>query len=592
MSNYGELKIGDSVFVLITERDRNDSHFFDNISRSSLGVITHIKDSDTTPFIYRVQVSDNNPDLDVKSIFDLHAKQIVLVSDSDSFRNRQFMHYNRPEELYVSSDASNYAVIVNNKEDGWVTFLTDQTSNNTASITPHLVSNLSKVSQLSIDNMPPELLSKILKGIADSQRFDRNGWYEKCPYCSTWIGEDCSFKIEGEGFVCVKCYKDYIYDCSLCENEVRILDSNLRILDNKKICGKCFDTRIWRCTECGKSHADEKYFEYDSYRYCSSCYDRRAISVMSSPTRMLSRSYINKISLGSGKEYIANRSKTAVAVEIEAVADFEYDEDDEDSDYSERDYNYPSGWSDIGDSSIDSNNGREFIMEPDFGDDALRKISIFCKWLKNENFYVDNSCGLHVHTDAYYSGIEQLKGVLLVSRALEPFIYNMIPKHRSESRYSKPMDEIDSDIILGVKSAKDFCDLWYGVMNGTNASTEKYNDSRYRGLNLHSRFLHGTIEYRYHHGTINDYYINNWVLLCLAISDFGNNFLSLEKKPILDLFINKESKDLSDYLSVMGISNLIPYVNEMILINSPEYDNLPKNDNKVRLSGYSIQQIQ
>jgi hypothetical protein len=152
----------------------------------------------------------------------------------------------------------------------------------------------------------------------------------------------------------------------------------------------------------------------------------------------------------------------------------------------------------------------------------------------------------------------------------------MIPKHRMESRYSKPMDEIDSKIILEVKNARDFCDLWYYRMNNTQATTEKYNDSRYRGLNLHSRFLHGTIEYRYHHGTISDYYINNWILFCLSISDYGSQFLSLEKKSVLDLFINKESKDFSDYLTAMGVSNLIPYVNEMIEGNSPEINNNDK----------------
>lgn len=152
----------------------------------------------------------------------------------------------------------------------------------------------------------------------------------------------------------------------------------------------------------------------------------------------------------------------------------------------------------------------------------------------------------------------------------------MIPKRRAESRYSKPMDEIDSKIILEVKNARDFCDLWYETMNYTKATTEKYNESRYRGLNLHSRFFHGTIEYRYHHGTISDYYINNWVLFCLAISDYGKNFLNLEKKSVFNLFINKESKDFSDYLTAMGVSNLIPYVKEMIERRSPESSNTGK----------------
>lgn len=147
----------------------------------------------------------------------------------------------------------------------------------------------------------------------------------------------------------------------------------------------------------------------------------------------------------------------------------------------------------------------------------------------------------------------------------------MLPRSRSESRYSKPMDKIDSKIIVDIKTISELCQLWYEVMNGTHASCEKYNDSRYRGFNLHSRFLHGTIEYRYHHGTISHYYINNWIMLCLAISDFGATLFSKSNKTI-DLFADVDVNDirvLKDYnytvlLETMGASNLIPYIEEMI----------------------------
>ena len=125
------------------------------------------------------------------------------------------------------------------------------------------------------------------------------------------------------------------------------------------------------------------------------------------------------------------------------------------------------------------------------------------------------------------------------------------------------MENIDSQVILDVKSTSDLCQLWYEVMNGTHASSEKYNDSRYRGFNLHSRFLHGTIEYRYHHGTLSDYYINNWIMFCLAISDFGTTLLSKDKKTV-NLFVDGSKNKYTVLLEAMGISNLIPYIEEMI----------------------------
>jgi hypothetical protein len=207
--------------------------------------------------------------------------------------------------------------------------------------------------------------------------------------------------------------------------------------------------------------------------------------------------------------------------------------------------------------------GREFVMLPEVGDTALNKVKKFCDWLKDYGWHTNSSCGIHVHTDAYYLGVNELKGILLTVRALEPLIYSMLPKSRSESRYSKPMDYIDSQVILDVKSISDLCQLWYETMNDTHASSEKYNDSRYRGFNLHSRFLHGTIEYRYHHGTVNPYYINNWILFCLAISDFGTTLLSKSKKTV-NLFVDSSANKYTVLLEAMGISNLIPYVEEMI----------------------------
>ena len=40
---------------------------------------------------------------------------------------------------------------------------------------------------------------------------------------------------------------------------------------------------------------------------------------------------------------------------------------------------------------------------------------------------------------------------------------------------------------------------------------EKYNEGRYIGTNLHARFFLGTIEFRYHEGTIYSEPIKNWI---------------------------------------------------------------------------------
>ena len=69
-------------------------------------------------------------------------------------------------------------------------------------------------------------------------------------------------------------------------------------------------------------------------------------------------------------------------------------------------------------------------------------------------------------------------------------------------------------------------------------------------------------------------------MFCLAISDFGTSLFSRDKKTI-DLFTDININDirvLKDYnytilLETMGVSNLIPYVEEMIDRNT-----LPPNE--------------
>ena len=92
-----KFEIGDRVFILLRDRDRDEDSRFHGVSRSSLGVVVQVRDLENTPFIYKVEISGD--------VFNhLHEKQMILVSDFDSFRERQFMHHNNaewePEELY------------------------------------------------------------------------------------------------------------------------------------------------------------------------------------------------------------------------------------------------------------------------------------------------------------------------------------------------------------------------------------------------------------------------------------------------------------------------------------------------------------
>jgi len=585
-----KFSVGDRVFLL-----RSSNNPDEEIYRACLGEVIDLNSIDHTPYCYETVFDNDENSRQVHR--QLHWEQIGLVSDSRDYRLNQIVRYD-PEkssewlEVGINRMGEQYGYLalvydIHKKGDRiklyspegglWGYMTKEKAEELLTPLTPEEVENNSPFVSSSQER------SKLLRFLkAAGERIDFRLYdYKKCTGCQDWVNPDNCINVYPSSFICHSCTETYTYECELCEKEYSFSDSPFKLYNSPddpslqmKVCRHCQDTRIFRCRGCSTVFMDKKHYYFNSDRLCFSCYDIACINNMASPPRMLGRGTISKLLMPDDKRYQLNKSKTPVAVEIECVHD-EYHTDDDGEYYIN---GYPKNWSDVYDGSI-SEGGREFIMMPEVGDDALKTVSEFCDWALENGFYTDNSCGIHVHTDAFYSGVSELKGILLVAKALEPFIYKMLPQERSTSRYSAHMSEkVSTEDILDIKNIGEFCNLWYNGMNSTNASTEKYNDSRYRGLNMHSRMLHGTIEYRYHHGTLNSEHITNWMIFCLAISDFGANLLNRDTyKRTVDLFINRESKDFSDYLLAMNAKSLIPYVEEMITYNNPSPDVVAPN---------------
>ena len=530
------------------------------VYRNYLGTIVRVSSREDNPYKYEVEwdiTYDANSETDsepysVTEKRNLFWQQIAVISDSTDLKLRQVIRINHPRMRdencdlallvgFETIDSSKYLRIITPSRGYWRVCIDDYRD----SIAPLTEERLASIPQTSV--------RKFLRRVANREDFIPDH-LERCVDCSEWCREDELYKALGIGHLCEPCQRTHEYDCEWCHKTIQLRRVYSRYYEGELVCRYCYDERVFKCNSCNKSYSDEKSFNYDGIRYCNLCYNNKATSILTSPPRMLRRDILAKLSIPPDKLYGINRSRTPVAVEIEAIPEF-----NEDISWD----GYPTGWQDVHDTSIDDESGREFIMVPEIGDDAFALVKSFCSWANDNDFYVNDSCGLHVHTDGYYIGVQGLKGILLTVKALEPFIYDMLPPNRSKNRYSPPMDDgITSDDILSISSAKDLSVLWYESMNSTEATTDKYNSSRYRGLNIHSRFLHGTIEYRYHHGTLNSYFITKWMAFCLGMSDFGARFLERDDK-IKNLFIKNESNDFSDYLSAMNMDDLIPYVEEL-----------------------------
>jgi hypothetical protein len=133
-----------------------------------------------------------------------------------------------------------------------------------------------------------------------------------------------------------------------------------------------------------------------------------------------------------------------------------------------------------------------------------------------------------------------------------------MPPSRQESRWCQNFgDTMSYEQLRDVYSEEDLVEYYYEGM-GSSPSTEKYNDARYCALNLHSRYYHGTLEFRLHSGTINRTKIVNWILILNSIIDKGIE-LSKFKDKEYNNWINTSAKSkMSNIFSI----DIIEYMNK------------------------------
>ena len=329
--------------------------------------------------------------------------------------------------------------------------------------------------------------------------------------------EDITVDGETQEFLCDSCQED-VYECEDCGHSMWSESNNLRMTEyGDCYCEDCYYEAYGHCNQCeNECHRDDLHWrDYDEEYYCDQCYEEH-----------------NEVDLDSysqrnmGENARSNRiikSMRLIGLEVESVSsgwNFWEDNDGE----------YPSTFRPVHDGSIspeDNGSGVEWVMKtPSNGDDLYNRIANLTEYLKYADFDVNRSCGLHVHVDARDCEWRQLKHILLLGKAVQDVIYKMLPPSRDNGRWCRRIPMSRSD-ILAIESNEDFIEAWYNSW-GVNPSMEKYNDSRYCGMNMHSRIINGSIEFRYHSGTINQEKILNWVKICTAIVDVGINTSKVE----------------------------------------------------------------
>jgi len=128
-------------------------------------------------------------------------------------------------------------------------------------------------------------------------------------------------------------------------------------------------------------------------------------------------------------------------------------------------------------------------------------------------------CGIHIHLDGRNHSPTSLKNLINLMASKEELIYKSLEIDPARMRFCKKVNETILTTInkKKPKTIEALADIWYAGY-GYESRNRHYHNSRYYGLNLHSVFVKGTVEFRLFNGTLHAGKIRSYLLLCLAMS--------------------------------------------------------------------------
>ena len=160
---------------------------------------------------------------------------------------------------------------------------------------------------------------------------------------------------------------------------------------------------------------------------------------------------------------------------------------------------------------------------------AVEFVSPICKYedigtiqeiirkLRAAGAKVNSSCGIHIHIDASPHDVKTLRNIVNIMAAKEDLLYKSLKvdvhrEHYCAKADTRFLDELNAKRPTSMDTLES---IWY---NGRSGRNYHYDESRYHGLNLHSVFSKGTIEFRLFNSTLHAGEIKSYIQLCMAIS--------------------------------------------------------------------------
>lgn len=158
------------------------------------------------------------------------------------------------------------------------------------------------------------------------------------------------------------------------------------------------------------------------------------------------------------------------------------------------------------------------IVSPILTYEDMADLQEVVRRLRHSGAFVNSQCGIHIHVDASRYTPQTLRNLVNIIASKEDILYKALRIDPARLRWCKKTNEKLLEAINRRKpqTMEALKDIWYA--GSTRGRDEHYNDTRYHGLNLHSTFTKGTVEFRLFNSTTHAGEIKAYIQFCLAVS--------------------------------------------------------------------------
>lgn len=159
------------------------------------------------------------------------------------------------------------------------------------------------------------------------------------------------------------------------------------------------------------------------------------------------------------------------------------------------------------------------IVSPILSYEDIEDLQEIIRQVRKQGAFATTDCGIHVHIDGARHTPKTLKNLVNIIASKEDMLYSTLKIPYVRLRYCKKVNEklIETINKKKPKTIEQLADIWYSEYPYEDR-TRHYNSTRYHGLNLHSTFTKGTVEFRCFNSTTHAGEIKAYIQFCLAVS--------------------------------------------------------------------------